>query len=517
MLIELWAATEGEKPLSPPAGIMGNSVEHRVLSRDPSADTELKQPDSGLSSPHTTVSAPQTHFEVGSPSSIFSNYDSSHSSQSSTGEKQNYAGPRVPETALTDMQTYMDMLNPELAPGPAKLGGQTSPPPPPSFPAPSPPSHPKGLPPPPGYPAPTPPEMPHTAEIYVQAKNNLRHVNSETLKQELTCQQLQRTDSSRRSRRFSKQPSTGDYYKHLDSGGGGGEQNKRTSRMAHSEEASLLSSEKVHNGSAAEKMPTGEAPPPPPPLPEGGCSPPPPPPLPAEHTPPSTSQRRSSSSTGSTKSFNMMSPAADNSELLAEIKAGKSLKPTPQSKGFTTIFSGCGQAGTNVEFPMASSSPGETPTPPSTPEEASGFRASSSPKLEVNGSVMPFGSPTGHQDLEALIPTHDEQGKPIPEWKRQVMLRKLQMKVQEEEEQRRKEREDEARLAGMPAWRRDIFRKKMEEERLQKRREEEKLRQIEEEKEKEQAEKLKTLGFDENKLTPWQRQIILKKGDMAKY
>lgn len=49
-----------------------------------------------------------------------------------------------------------------------------------------------------------------------------------------------------------------------------------------------------------------------------------------------------------TKSFNMMSPTGDNSELLAEIKAGKSLKPTPQSKGFTTVFSGSGQAGANV-------------------------------------------------------------------------------------------------------------------------------------------------------------------------
>ncbi|KAM3824124.1 espin [Vipera latastei] len=489
------------------------SVEHRVLSRDPSADMELKQPDSGLSSPHTTVLAPQTHFNMGSPSSIFSNYDSSHSSQSSTGEKRNYTGPRVPETALTDMQTYMDMLNPELAPGPAKTGGQTSLPPPPNFPAPSPPSHPKCLPPPPGYPAPNPPEMPHTAEIYVQAKNNLRHVDSEALKQQPTCQeQLQRTDSSRRSRRFSKQPSTGDYYKRLESGGST-EQSRRTSRMAHSEEASLLSSEKVQNGSGTEKTPRGEAPPPPPPLPEGGCSPPPPPPLPVEHTPPSTGQRRSSSSTGSTKSFNMMSPTADNSELLAEIKAGKSLKPTPQTKGFTTVFSGCGQAGGSVDFPTASSSPAGTPTPPSTPEEASGSRASGSPKPEINGSVTLFGTPTSHTDLEGLIPTHDEQGRAIPEWKRQVMLRKLQMKVQEEEEQRRKEREEEARLAGMPAWRRDIFRKKMEEER----REEEKVRRIEEEKEKEQAERLKTLGFDENKLTPWQRQLILKKGDMAKY
>lgn len=49
-----------------------------------------------------------------------------------------------------------------------------------------------------------------------------------------------------------------------------------------------------------------------------------------------------------TKSFNMMSPTGDNSELLAEIKAGKSLKPTPHSKSLTTIFSGSGQQGTNV-------------------------------------------------------------------------------------------------------------------------------------------------------------------------
>ncbi|XP_063173767.1 espin-like [Candoia aspera] len=557
------------------------SVEHRVLSRDPSADVELRQPDSGLSSPHTTVSAPQTHFDFGSPSSIFSNYDSCPSSHPTLLFLSPTFAPGVPETALTEMQTYMDMLNPEPAPGPAKAGGQTSPPPPPNFPAPPPPSHPKGLPPPPGYPAPNPPEMPHTAEIYVQAKNNLRHVDSEALKQEkpripryshwssrprdvqagsrevllieskapvigeasspvsgvqeagvrcqvscsfsqlgrrhsrtgsfpvqLTCQELQQSDSSRRSRNFSKQPSTGDYYKRL---GGIGEQRGRT-KMAHSEEASPLSSEKVQNGSGAEKTPSGEVPPPPPPLPEGSCSPPPAPPLPAGNTPPSASQQRSSSSSGSTKSFNMMSPAGDNSELLAEIKAGKSLKPTPQSKGFTTVFSGCGPAGSSVEFPTSG-----TPTPPSTPEEASGPRASGSPKPEINGSSPPFGTPTGHPDLEGLIPTYDEQGRPIPEWKRQVMFRKLQMKIQEEEEQRRKEREEEARWAGMPAWRRDIFRKKMEEERVQKRKEEEKLRRVEEEKEKEQAAKLKTLGYDENKLTPWQRQIILKKGDMVKY
>lgn len=49
------------------------------------------------------------------------------------------------------------------------------------------------------------------------------------------------------------------------------------------------------------------------------------------------------------------------------------------------------------------------------------------------------------------------------------------------------------------------------------RKEQEKLKREEEEKEKEQSEKLRTLGYDETKLAPWQRQIILKKGDIAKH
>lgn len=50
----------------------------------------------------------------------------------------------------------------------------------------------------------------------------------------------------------------------------------------------------------------------------------------------------------------MMSPTGDNSELLAEIKAGKSLKPTPHSKGYTTVFSSGGPANSNVG-PLTSS------------------------------------------------------------------------------------------------------------------------------------------------------------------
>ncbi|XP_025941219.1 espin [Apteryx rowi] len=331
------------------------SMEHRVLSRDPSADGECRQPDSGMSSPNTTASAPQARFEVGSPASTLSNYDSCRSSQSSTGEN----------------------------PAESKPGA----------------------------------ELP--------------------------------------------------------------------------------------------------LPPPPPPLPAAACPPPPPLPPLAEA---SAGPRRSSSSTGSTKSFNMMSPTGDNSELLAEIKAGKSLKPTPQSKGFTTIFSGSGQAGANAESPASSPSPARTPTPPATPEAVAAPRAGGLLEPVVNGSSpVPAAGAGGPPDAEALVPSHDEQGRPIPEWKRQVMVRKLQLKMQEEEEQRRKEQEEEARLASMPAWRRDILRKKLEEEREQKRKEQEKLRREEEEKEKEQSEKLRTLGYDETKLAPWQRQIILKKGDIAKH
>jgi hypothetical protein len=37
------------------------------------------------------------------------------------------------------------------------------------------------------------------------------------------------------------------------------------------------------------------------------------------------------------------------------------------------------------------------------------------------------GLPAG--DLDMLVPTQDERGRPIPEWKRQVMVRKLQARL----------------------------------------------------------------------------------------
>ncbi|XP_048361134.1 espin-like protein [Sphaerodactylus townsendi] len=47
----------------------------------------------------------------------------------------------------------------------------------------------------------------------------------------------------------------------------------------------------------------------------------------------------------------------------------------------------------------------------------------------------------GASDIDALVPTHDERGCSIPEWKRQVMVRKLQAQLTSEEGMSRKNKE----------------------------------------------------------------------------
>ncbi|KTF88335.1 hypothetical protein cypCar_00002188 [Cyprinus carpio] len=168
----------------------------------------------------------------------------------------------------------------------------------------------------------------------------------------------------------------------------------------------------------------------------------------------------------------MMSPTGDNSELLAEIKAGPKLKPTPQSKGYTTVFSNSGTAGNNEERPssppepLSKPQPNNTqsakpespppacpptpPTPPTPPAPPAPTTSGGSPQnlstsqsnekltTAVNGNTPAVQSKSSVVDVESLVPTHDEQGRAIPEWKRQVMVRKLQVKMQEEEENKRK-------------------------------------------------------------------------------
>ncbi|XP_012680722.1 espin-like protein isoform X2 [Clupea harengus] len=54
-------------------------------------------------------------------------------------------------------------------------------------------------------------------------------------------------------------------------------------------------------------------------------------------------------------------------------------------------------------------------------------------------------------DIDSLVPTHDERGRPIAEWKRQVMVRQLQARLLDEEAQRRKENGN--RYTKMDSWR----------------------------------------------------------------
>ncbi|KAJ8257670.1 hypothetical protein GJAV_G00188420 [Gymnothorax javanicus] len=518
------------------------SVQHRVLSRDPSVDLEYKQPDSGLSSPNTTMSSyiPPDDSELHSPSSTLSSYESSNSSKSSTGEKTSSgakarSSSSASDATIADMQVYMDMLNPDVV---SKTQCEDtppdmSPPSPPPFPPPPPPPLPPvsaQVPPPPCYPPPSPPGEQASAEVYMKVKSNLRHVETEVTKRELTPAEnpdrLGRVDSNRKSRNFNKQPSTGDYYKAL---GSSTAEHCGTKTMAPNEEGSKVLEEPTGSTPSSESGASGETPPPPPPPPLPTSTPPPAPPLPSEKTTPSSTpsptpspttpahQRRMSSSSGSTRSFNMMSPTSDNSELLAEIKAGKSLKPTPHSKGYTTVFSGGGTSGNNnneegpgsaaqtagaAESSTQASPPTSQTAQPEQPAEPSqssqlaqpAESASSTepaqpsqnaqaaqsaetakptqqaqpaqttqqtqPAKPTNPCSPPAPQPAGAAatklpasamvngnaeagksspvDLEVLVPTHDEQGRAIPEWKRQVMVRKLQMKMQEEVDQRRK-------------------------------------------------------------------------------
>eukprot|EP00069_Balaena_mysticetus_P015970 bmy_09529T0 len=525
----------------------------------------------GMSSPNTTMSVQPPNFDLSSPTSTLSNYDSCSSSHSSIKGRRPPHG--LPSTRAADIQSYMDMLSPEPGLPRSRMERPKAPPPPPSFPPPPSPPGTQLPPPPPGYPAPKPPAGLQAADIYTQTKNKLRHVETEAFKKEPQwgapaplgprpeplpvgptesalsprpagpsphprsedrrvwdrgwprapgrlragkagggrggdvgggrdkCPKLtppavfpqlssrdgrnglRRQDSSRKPRAFSKQPSTGDYYRQL--GRYPGEPLAARPGMAHSEEVRARRPADSHHPLPA--PPSQDVQGTAPAAPAAAAAPARGPELAAARSSSvlrglwpwlraaslllvhwqgsrgqvggggdaglTPGQRLLSCLRAGTKSFNMMSPTGDNSELLAEIKAGKSLKPTPQSKGLTTVFSGSGQPASQPDSPLPPASPApsraRSPTPPA---------AGSQPLL--NGSVAPAPpatpAPGVQLDVEALIPTHDEQGRPIPEWKRQVMVRKLQLKMQEEEEQRRKERGGATEAGGDAAGERAV-------------------------------------------------------------
>ncbi|MEQ2187804.1 hypothetical protein GOODEAATRI_008375 [Goodea atripinnis] len=105
------------------------------------------------------------------------------------------------------------------------------------------------------------------------------------------------------------------------------------------------------------------------------------------------------------------------------------------------------QSGASVTSPPITPSPSPSPSPSPTGSRAMSGSANYeqlSSNSVVNGNdgagsmQQESERKTSLADIEALVPTLDEQGKAIPEWKRQVMVRKLQVKMQEEEEHKRK-------------------------------------------------------------------------------
>uniref|UniRef100_A0A668A7G5 Espin like n=1 Tax=Myripristis murdjan TaxID=586833 RepID=A0A668A7G5_9TELE len=56
---------------------------------------------------------------------------------------------------------------------------------------------------------------------------------------------------------------------------------------------------------------------------------------------------------------------------------------------------------------------------------------------QINMVVLPS-EEANLSDIDYLVPTHDEKGRPIAEWKRQVMVRQLQTRLLDEEDQRRR-------------------------------------------------------------------------------
>ena len=60
------------------------------------------------------------------------------------------------------------------------------------------------------------------------------------------------------------------------------------------------------------------------------------------------------------------------------------------------------------------------------------------------------------------VPTHDPNGAEIPKWKREMMAKKAAEKGKKEAISRKAKEAEELKMAAMPAWKKDLIQKKME-------------------------------------------------------
>uniref|UniRef100_A0A671LYV2 Espin-like protein n=1 Tax=Sinocyclocheilus anshuiensis TaxID=1608454 RepID=A0A671LYV2_9TELE len=159
--------------------------------------------------------------------------------------------------------------------------------------------------------------------------------------------------------------------------------------------------------------------------------------------------------------------AAENGELeCCRVLLNNHISPLERdSDGFTAVdlaeyngYHDCANFLHDADQPVNEVPPQPRPSPPY-PDNSSALLASSQAKRAGAGTIqhMQVASTGGRQsgivplaaleanlaDIDSLIPTHDENGRPIAEWKRQVMVRKLQARLQDEDVHSRKDNSDQ--------------------------------------------------------------------------
>uniref|UniRef100_A0A8C2CW07 Espin like a n=1 Tax=Cyprinus carpio TaxID=7962 RepID=A0A8C2CW07_CYPCA len=93
-----------------------------------------------------------------------------------------------------------------------------------------------------------------------------------------------------------------------------------------------------------------------------------------------------------------------------------------------------------------------TPSPPSSTSHGNAFQnVHMATSGEKNKMVVLPTEEANLSDIDYLVPMHDEKGRPIAEWKRQVMVRQLQASLFAQETQRLKE--SGTRYTKMDSWR----------------------------------------------------------------
>ena len=60
------------------------------------------------------------------------------------------------------------------------------------------------------------------------------------------------------------------------------------------------------------------------------------------------------------------------------------------------------------------------------------------------------------------VPSHDPNGAEIPKWKREMMAKKAAEKGKKEAITQKNKDEEDRKIAAMPAWKKDLIQKKME-------------------------------------------------------